>query len=411
MLIKCPECELQVSDKALSCPHCGYPLKDDAPVKRARRKPNKRRRLPNGFGQISELKGLNLRKPFRAMVTVGKTDEGKPICKLLQPEAYFTTYNEAYEALLNYNKDPYDISKDLTMKELYDKWSAVYYKENSYGAIKNLKGAWNYCETIRNIKARDIRSYHLKQCMEEATVVSKGVTKHTTPMIRRNMKTLFRKMLDYAVEYEIIERNVAKDITMPKKDAVEIDENYTPHIDYTEEELDILWENINNEPLAEIIIVQCYTGWRPTELGNIKLSDVDLKEGIMTGGMKTKAGKNRIVPIHSKIFPIVEKWYNKGIAEGRECLISMPNPLGRKADKLTYIRFVENISKLNEKLGLNPNHKPHDGRVTFVTLAKKYQMDEYAIKRIVGHKINDITEAIYTKRGNDWLKSEIEKIK
>ncbi|MEQ2827819.1 MAG: zinc-ribbon domain-containing protein [Anaerobutyricum hallii] len=25
-LIKCPECELQVSDKALSCPHCGFPL-------------------------------------------------------------------------------------------------------------------------------------------------------------------------------------------------------------------------------------------------------------------------------------------------------------------------------------------------------------------------------------------------
>ena len=29
MLIKCPECELQVSDKALSCPHCGYPMKPE----------------------------------------------------------------------------------------------------------------------------------------------------------------------------------------------------------------------------------------------------------------------------------------------------------------------------------------------------------------------------------------------
>ena len=29
MLIKCPECELQVSDKALSCPHCGNPLKSE----------------------------------------------------------------------------------------------------------------------------------------------------------------------------------------------------------------------------------------------------------------------------------------------------------------------------------------------------------------------------------------------
>ena len=106
MLTKCPECELPVSDKALSCPHCGYPLKLDFAKNVARKKPNKRRRLPNGFGQISELKGMNLRKPFRAMVTIGKTGEGKPICKLLQPEAYFETYNDAYQALMRYNKDP-----------------------------------------------------------------------------------------------------------------------------------------------------------------------------------------------------------------------------------------------------------------------------------------------------------------
>ena len=29
MLIKCPECDLQVSDKATFCPHCGYPLQPD----------------------------------------------------------------------------------------------------------------------------------------------------------------------------------------------------------------------------------------------------------------------------------------------------------------------------------------------------------------------------------------------
>ena len=54
-LIKCPECELQVSDKALSCPHCGYPLKESAEHKR--RSTPKRMRLPNGFGSITELKG------------------------------------------------------------------------------------------------------------------------------------------------------------------------------------------------------------------------------------------------------------------------------------------------------------------------------------------------------------------
>ena len=66
MLIKCPECDLQVSDKATFCPHCGYPLQPDIKQRKPRSKNNKRRRLPNGFGQISEIKNRNLRNPFRA---------------------------------------------------------------------------------------------------------------------------------------------------------------------------------------------------------------------------------------------------------------------------------------------------------------------------------------------------------
>lgn len=27
-LIKCPECGKEISDRAVSCPHCGYPIKN-----------------------------------------------------------------------------------------------------------------------------------------------------------------------------------------------------------------------------------------------------------------------------------------------------------------------------------------------------------------------------------------------
>ena len=87
MLILCPECEMQVSDKAVSCPHCGYPLrsKQSTPPKK------QHMRLTNGFGQICEIRGHNLRKPFRVTLTVGRTNEGKPITKPLRPVAYFET--------------------------------------------------------------------------------------------------------------------------------------------------------------------------------------------------------------------------------------------------------------------------------------------------------------------------------
>lgn len=67
--------------------------------------------------------------------------------------------------------------------------------------------------------------------------------------------------------------------------------------------------------------------------------------------------------------------------------------------------------KIRDELNLNPQHRAHDGRNHFVTMAKKYGVDEYVIKYIVGHSVNDITEKVYTKRELDWLKNEIEKIK
>ena len=67
MLLSCPECELQVSDKAYNCPHCGYPMQKEAV--RSTKPRSGKKRLPNGFGQISEIKGKNLRNRYRAMVT------------------------------------------------------------------------------------------------------------------------------------------------------------------------------------------------------------------------------------------------------------------------------------------------------------------------------------------------------
>ena len=53
-------------------------------------------RLPNGFGRITKIRNQKLRKPYRVMVTVGKDHNGRPIGRILKPEGYFKTYNEAY---------------------------------------------------------------------------------------------------------------------------------------------------------------------------------------------------------------------------------------------------------------------------------------------------------------------------
>lgn len=175
MLIKCLECELQVSDKALYCPHCGYPMQSNIKPKRANKPTYKRRRLPNGFGQISEIKNRNLRKPFRAMVTVGKNSDGRPICKPLKPEAYFSTYGEAYAALMEYNRNPYDLDAAITVKELYEKWTEEYFKTlKSDASIQAVMLAWSYCAATYDMRVTDVRARHVKACMEEGVAVVRG---------------------------------------------------------------------------------------------------------------------------------------------------------------------------------------------------------------------------------------------
>ncbi len=410
MLAKCPECNLQVSDKALSCPHCGFPLQPEATLPKPSTTRKKRRRLPNGFGQISRIKNQNLRNPFRAMVTVGKTSSGRPICKPLKPESYFPTYNDAYAALVAYHKNPYDLDSDITLKELFERWIVEH--EKTVKTTVPYKTAWAYCSELYNVQVRELRARHIKHCLTESVATIRGKEQKPSAAMQNIIKTLFNLMLDYAVEYEIVDRNYSRTFHLSEDTLDELSKIKSEHIPFTDKEIEILWQNVDQVPIIDVILIQCYSGWRPQELCLIKLKNVDLENWTFMGGMKTKDGFNRIVPIHSRIRPLVERKYKEAQSRGNEYLLINPyEKPNKEGAALTYKQYAYRFQLLIDKLNLDPKHRPHDGRKHFVTMAKKSNVDEYAIKYIVGHHISDITEKVYTQRSRDWLKNEIEKIK
>ena len=127
--------------------------------------------------------------------------------------------------------------------------------------------------------------------------------------------------------------------------------------------------------------------------------------------MKTKAGTNRTVPIHPRIRPLVIKWYNKAQELNSEYLFNCTDTNTAKSNlMLTYDKYRRRIEELVDDLELNPDHRPHDSRNNFITMCKNAGVDEYAIKKMVGHEIYDITEKVYTKRDPQWLHNEILKI-
>lgn len=412
MLIKCPECNLQVSDKAISCPHCGYPL-DTKAIKRQHNKSTKRKRLPNGFGTISKLKNKNLRRPFRAQVCVGKNFYGKPIYKSLKPQSSFETYNDAYAALMEYHKNPYDLDSDLTVEQLYEKWSEEYFEAlSSSSSERTVKSAWNYCSSIYGMRAKDLRARHIKGCMEDGTYIVNGKEKHPSPTTKTKIKSLFNLMLDYAEEHELVDKNYARTFKLADDIIKDVEEEKKDHINFTNGEMQKLWNNLYDVDYVDVLLIQCYSGWRPQELGLLKIENVDLDNWFITGGMKTDAGKDRIVPVHPKIRSLVKYRYQEAQKLGSEYLINCTDTKTHRSSlKLTYDKYRHRVDKIIEQLELNPDHRAHDGRIQFATMAGDAKMNEYAVKRIMGHKIKDITENTYTKRKKEWLMEEILKIK
>ena len=93
-------------------------------------------------------------------------------------------------------------------------------------------------------------------------------------------------MLIKCKECELVDRNYARTFKLNEDVIKEIQTVKKQHIPFTDEEMGLLWEHVDDKNYADMIIIQCYGGWRPQELGLIELENVDLDQWIMVGGVK-----------------------------------------------------------------------------------------------------------------------------
>lgn len=396
-LLKCPECAHDVSDKAVACPNCGYPMNMPSTTK-PRIRNGRPTKMPNAYGSITKMSGKR-RKPYRVRVTDRWViDDKTGRSKQLRPTlGYFETREEAMIALATYNENPYDINTDnITFSEVYEKWSDGYFRTLSNpSSARTIKAAYSYCNGLYNMRMQDIRVSHL-----EGTIINAQVGDST----KARIKSLFNMLYRYAVANDIVEKDYAA-VMFANGNPIKRSRTRDV-IPFTQEEIQMLWNNLEQIPFVDMIIIEIYSGWRPQELAILKTYDVDITSETMRGGLKTDAGKNRIVPIHPLIKPLIEKRMSEAATLQSEYLFNDTN--GQQGTYMTYDKYRSRFDKVMKRLNLK--HHPHETRHTFITKAKACGVDEYILKLIVGHAIDDITEKVYTHRTIEQLKNEMEKI-
>jgi integrase len=283
-------------------------------------------RNPNGYGSVVKLSG-NRRNPYAVRKTKGWSEKGYPIYETI---GYYPTREAGMIALAEYNDDPWNVDKaKITLEELFALWKEKKAPKLGASSQSQLKSAFRHCAALSKMKYKDIRAYQMQDVIDNC-----GCGYATQAAV----KNLFNHLDRFALEMDLINKCYSQ---LLNSEPV----SETSKQPFTDDEVTRLWA-AQAEPWVDSVLVFLYSGWRIAELLALKRTDVDLDAGIMRGGVKTKAGKGRVVPIHSKIFEFIRRRYD----EGHEYLFADNGERTTKAHYylICYITFFRLI--LREKL-------------------------------------------------------------
>jgi integrase len=333
---------------------------------------------PNGYGTVAKLSG-NRRNPFVVRKTRGFNEKGHPIYIVV---GYFPTREAGLIALAQFNNEPWDVDREKTTLEgLYQLWDEKKAPKLGKSNRQSLKSAYKHCSGLCGMKYRDIKDYHMQDVIDGC-----GKSYATQGAI----KNLFGHLDRFALELDLINRCYSELITSEP-----IPE--TTKRPFTDDEIKTLWK-ISGEEWVDSVLTFLYTGFRISELLDLRTTNVDLDAGTIKGGTKTRAGKDRLVPIHS----LIESFVRKRVKEGGEYLFTYN---GKKISTTQYYTFWNAIMERGKM-----THTVHETRHTFRSRLDSAGANKVCIDMIMGHKSKDVGERVYTHKTVQELKSAIELI-
>lgn len=176
---------------------------------------------------------------------------------------------------------------------------------------------------------------------------------------------------------------------------------------FTEKEINIFLDGIDNPLFKNLVLIDLYTGLRLSELLNLQWKDVILDERILKIVNKdnhiTKTGKIRTIPISDKLFVLLKMMKSEVCEDVTENLYLFQSFTNKPFDK----SFVSRKFKFYVKKAKLPEHLHfHNLRHTFITQLIRKGVSIYKVKILAGHSSLKTTEG-YTHLYVDDLRDAV----
>ena len=361
-------------------------------------------RLRNGFGSIRRLSG-NRKNPYAVFAPSTYRDvRGYQLYD--KALAYCETWETAFSVLLKFHTGQYkkgDNSQNLleevdhtqlvpvvnkilsalnigtiegeTFSQVYEKFIEWKFSDNnrklSKSAQNSYQAAYKNCTALHNRVFTELKTVDLQKVVDDCPL------KHSSKELIVN---LFKQMYKFADIHELIEKDYSTHVT------IKTENDDIKGVPFTPDDIKNLWSN-KSDPVCANIMILIYSGLRISEY---ETAEINLKDGYFFGGVKTDAGKNRYVPIHSAIMPLIKRHPNR---------ISM-----------SICGFRTKMYEVLQRIGIE-KHTPHDCRHTFAMLCDQSGIKETDKKMMMGHAFQDVSNSVYGHRTLEYLKEQIELIK
>lgn len=302
---------------------------------------------------------------------------------------------------------------NIKLKDFAKKWIEFNSSNKEYRTIEEYKILINnyILPILGHKKIKDVKLYDIKELMKKMENI---------PTTAKKTLQIIKRILNDAVDNDIIIKNVAQNVKAPK-----ITKN--ERLPLTLEEDKMLLSS--NNKYVPFFLFMRYTGMRKEEIVPITINDIDLKNKTISINKAvtfihnkpvlkdTKNNRSRTVPLLDIIYDLVKDLIENAIKENRTLLFV------KETDKkmLTDVAIRRHLESLLNNLNKNENKLKikftcHQLRHSYCTMLYYADVKIKKAQELMGHASADMVYNIYThldeKRENaeDLINNYIKKL-
>ncbi len=240
----------------------------------------------------------------------------------------------------------------------------------------------HWCSTQTLTQPDELNGHHVRQCM--ASLHREGLSGRSIQRWLSSLRTFF----NYGLKHRWIKSNPANGISAPKSPKKL---PKTLDVDQIDQFLSMPENSLIDCRDHAIIELLYSSGLRLAELVNLDLTDLDLREAVIT--VTGKGNKTRQLPVGKQAISALKAWFKR--RNELKIVDYQAMFLSQRGKRLSARGIQDRLKQISIKQGMQGKIHPHMLRHSFASHLLESSGDLRAVQQLLGHE-NISTTQVYT---------------